>query len=162
MNRAERRRQAREGRKRPEEEREDIRRRMMAAEQTMLQGRGALDEIQRRSDSFRNSAFIRQKIADRVERNGITEKDLNESWEDGRQYGFNQAAWPVIRSCFAGVSIALHDEFGFDDEQCYRLICRLNDTITYALSHEELVEETLAKTGIELRLGDVLEPVQRI
>lgn len=163
MNRAERRRQAREGKTvTAAEEHADIQRKMMAMEKSLLQGRGAIEEIQRRSASFRQSASVRQKIAERVERNGITERELQDSWEDGRQYGFNQAAWPIIRGCFAGVCIAAHDEFGFDEDQCFRLICKLNDTITYALSHEELVEETLKRTGIEIRLGDALEPVQRI
>ena len=101
-----------------------------------------------------------QRIAGLVQ-NGITPKDLEDEFQRGRETGFKEAAEPIIKSCYAGICIALHDEFGFGRNRCYRAIKAVDEKIICALNHQELVEETLEKTGLILQLDEPFERVQK-
>ena len=100
-----------------------------------------------------------QRMAGLVQ-NGITPKDLEEEFQRGREIGFKEAAEPILKSCYAGICIALHDEFGFGENRCYRAIKAVDEKIVWALNHQELVEETLEKTGLRLQLDEPFERVQ--
>ena len=100
-----------------------------------------------------------QRMAGLVQ-NGITPKDLEEEFQRGREIGFKEAAEPILKSCYAGICIALHDEFGFGENRCYRAIKAVDKKIVWALNHQELVEETLEKTGLRLQLDEPFERVQ--
>ena len=57
----------------------------------------------------------------------------------------------------------LQHEFGIDDdEKIVNGLKDLHNRIVWALNYSELADDVLAKTGIELRLDDPLEPIQRI
>ena len=101
-----------------------------------------------------------QRMAGLVQ-NGITPKDLQDEFQRGRETGFKEAAEPIIKSCYAGICIALHDEFGFGENRCYRAIKAVDEKIVWALNHQELVEETLEKTGLTLQLVEPFERVQK-
>ena len=101
-----------------------------------------------------------QRMAGLVQ-NGITPKDLEEEFQRGREIGFKEAAEPIIKSCYAGICIALHDEFGFGESRCFRAIMAVDKKIIWALNHQELVEETLEKTGLTLNLDEPFERVQK-
>lgn len=101
-----------------------------------------------------------QRMAGLVQ-NGITPKDLKEEFQRGREIGFKEAAEPIIKSCYAGICIALHDEFGFGESRCFRAIKAIDGKIIWALNHQELVEETLEKTGLTLQLDEPFERVQK-
>ena len=117
-----------------------------------------------REQTKKNKALIadyskQQRIAGLIQ-NGITAKDLDEAYERGRKEGFNQASWPIIKCCHAGICIALHDEFGFDNRQCYEALKAVDDKIIYTLNHSKLADEMLEKTGIRLRLDEPFDRVQ--
>ena len=101
-----------------------------------------------------------QRVAGLIQ-NGITPKDLEEEFQRGRETGFREAAEPIIKSCYAGICIALHDEFGFGESRCFRAIKAVDEKIVWALNHQELVEETLEKTGLTLQLDEPFERVQK-
>ena len=101
-----------------------------------------------------------QRMAGLVQ-NGITPKDLEEEFQRGREIGFKEAAEPIIKSCYAGICIALHDEFGFGESRCFRAIKAVDEKIIWVLNHQELVEETLEKTGLTLQLDEPFERVQK-
>jgi hypothetical protein len=81
---------------------------------------------------------------------------------EGRQEGFRQAAEPIIKCCYAGIILALHDEFGFGENRAFRAIKAVDEKIIWALNHSELCDEVLAKTGLELLLDEPFERVQKI
>ena len=99
-----------------------------------------------------------QRIAGLIQ-NGITAADLENEYERGRAEGFRQASWPIIKSCYAGICVALHDEFGFGQERCLRALKAVDEKTLFALNHNELVDEMLDKTGIRLNLD---EPFDRV
>ena len=117
-----------------------------------------------RQQTQKNKALIedyskQQRIAGLIQ-NGITVKDVEREYERGRQDGFKQAAWPIIKSCYAGICIALHDEFGFGQQRCYKALKAVDEKIVWSLSHSELADEVLDKTGIKLNLDEPFDRVE--
>lgn len=118
-----------------------------------------------RNQTEKNKALIadytkQQRIAGLIQ-NGITQKDLEDEYEKGRQAGFKQAAEPIIKCCYAGIILALHDEFGFGENRAYRAIKAVDEKIIWALNHSELCDEVLEKTGLELMLDELFDRVQK-
>ncbi len=123
-NRAERRRLMRESRAAPVRTalsaRDEIASRLEEAAQPLKRGYSAMVEAER--ERYRFNSEARAKVCELIEQNGITLEDLDAAREQGRLEGFQQAGLPIIKSCYAGICLALHDEFGFGEERCYRSI----------------------------------------
>jgi hypothetical protein len=96
----------------------------------------------------------------RIERNGITMAEMEEEFQRGRETGFKEAAEPILKSCYAGICLALHEEFGFGMKRCFRTIAKVDEKIKYALNHQELVDEVLEKTGLKIEMDDPFCRVQ--
>jgi len=111
---------------------------------------------------LRNRAQTRDLIMGALEKNGITVDDLEKEFERGRTEGFRQAGMEIVQSCYAGICIALHDEFGFGERRCYRALKACDEKIIWVLHHSELAAELLEKTGLTLDWEDPVERVQRI
>ena len=122
--------------------------------------RKMMREQTRRSKELVASYSKQQRIAGLIQ-NGITTKDLEEAYERGRQEGFKQAAVPIVKSCYAGICVALHDVFGFGTERCYRAVNAVDEKIIWALNHQELVDEVLQKTGIDIDFGAPFDRVEK-
>lgn len=116
-----------------------------------------------RNERFRAGVDARRAVMAAIEGNRAMKDRVQEVYEEGRQAGFKQAAWPIIKCCMAAACLTLQNEFGIDDDN--RIVDGLKDLhnrIVWALNYSELADDVLAKTGIELRLDDPLEPIQRI
>ena len=100
-----------------------------------------------------------QEAYRRGERNRATAADLQTMLDTGFSRGFREAGWPIIKSCYAGICIMLHDEFGFGQKRCFKAIEQLDKKIVLAMCNQDLADETLAKAGISLNLDDVFERV---
>lgn len=74
--------------------------------------RAAMRTQTQKSQALIASYTKQQRIAGLIQ-NGISPKDLEQSYEEGRQEGFKQAGVSIIRTCYAAICIALHDEFDF-------------------------------------------------
>ena len=122
------------------------------------QRRQAMREQTNKSKTLIAEYTRQQKIAGLIQ-NGITPRDLEDEFEKGREEGFKQAAEPIIKCCYAGIILALHDEFGFGENRCFRAIKAVDEKIIWALHHSELADEVLEKTGLEL---DLDEPFSRV
>lgn len=115
----------------------------------------------RRQEAFQRNKAITDEVMRKIARNGITVEDVDNAWASGREEGFRQAGETIVKCCYAGIILALHDEFGFDEDQCFKAIKAVDERTIYALNHSEMVEEVLEKTGLQLELDDPLERVQR-
>lgn len=124
---------------------------------------GYSEVLKQKEDLFRKQMEVKMKAREQVrkiiEQGGITAQDLDNAREEGRQEGFKQAALPIIKCCYAGIILALHDEFGFGENRCFRAIKAVDEKIMWALNHSELCDEVLEKTGLEL---DLDEPFDRV
>lgn len=119
------------------------------------------DGLTGRDAAFRRSVEARIESARLIEQSKALKDRMEEAWEEGRQAGFKQAAWPIIKCCMAGACLMLQETFGMDEDQIVEGLTALNEKITWALTYSELAEDVLNKTGIELRIDDPLEPIRR-
>lgn len=131
------------------------------AELKRSQSGGFTGMLSRREEAFRRKKTVTDQVMKIIEQNGITAKDLDDAWARGLEEGFRQAGETIVKCCYAGIILALHDEFGFGESRCYRAIKAVDERTIYALNHSELVDEVLEKTGLKLELDDPLERVQR-
>lgn len=116
---------------------------------------------QLRNEAFRRKKSVTDQVIKILERGGITSQDLDDAWARGREEGFRQAGENIVKCCYAGIILALHDEFGFGEHRCFRALKAVDERTIYALNHYEMVDEVLQKTGLKLELDDPLERVQR-
>lgn len=93
--------------------------------------------------------------------NGITPEDVRKEFERGQRLGFDQAGVEITKCCYAGIILALREEFDFNDEQCFQAIQAVDRKVILAIGHSELADQVLAETGMRLELDDPLERVIR-
>lgn len=139
MNRAERRRQARE------DQREAAEMRASAYARAIV-----------RQDA------ARQKVIDRLSQNGITPKDLEAEYNKGYQAGFMAAGDPVLKSCFAAVCLALDDLYNFKSERCAKVLRAVDEHMTYTLTSEEAIEEVYKRMGLRLEFKGFFDRIQEL
>ena len=108
------------------------------------------------------AAMGRQKRIHGLCQNGITPDDVRQEYERGRKVGFDQAGLAITKSCYAGIILALKEEFGFNTDQCFRAIAAVDQKVIWAISHSELADQVLEETGIHLELDDPLQRVIRV
>ena len=133
----------------------------MEREIQKMQSGGYLGMMERDREQFQRRMEVHDQVRKIIEHNGITARDLDEAREAGRQEGFKQAAEPIIKCCYAGIILALHDEFGFGENRAFRAIKAVDEKIIWALDHSELCDEVLEKVGLELCLDEPFDRVQK-
>ena len=133
----------------------------MEREIQKMQSGGYLGMMERDREQFQRRMEVHDQVRKIIEHNGITARDLDEAREAGRQEGFKQAAEPIIKCCYAGIILALHDEFGFGENRAFRAIKAVDEKIIWALNHSELCDEVLDKVGLELCLDEPFDRVQK-
>lgn len=133
----------------------------MEREIQKMQSGGYLGMMERDREQFQRRMEVHDQVRRIIEHNGITARDLDEAREAGRQEGFKQAAEPIIKCCYAGIILALHDEFGFGENRAFRAIKAVDEKIIWALNHYELCDEVLEKVGLELCLDEPFDRVQK-
>ena len=114
------------------------------------------------NERFRAGVDARRAVMAMIEGNKALKDRVQEVYEEGRKYGFKEAAWPIIKCCMAGACLMMHEEFNMEDDDIVRGLKTLHDKIVWAMNYVELADEVLAQTGIALHLDDPLEPIQRI
>lgn len=136
-----------------------VQRQIQMMNRTLRGGFSGMQEAKRELFQEKNNA--RQLIVHALEKNGLTLDDLSREYERGREEGFRQASMPIIQCCYAGICIALHDEFGFGTERCYRALKAVDKQILWTLHHSEQAEELLKKTGLVIDFDDPFERIQK-
>lgn len=133
----------------------------MEREIERLQSGGYTGMMERDREKIQRRIEAHEQVRKIIEHNGITAQDLDDAREQGRQEGFKQAAEPIIKCCYAGIILALHDEFGFGENRAFRAIKAVDEKIIWALNHSELCDEVLEKVGLELCLDEPFDRVQK-
>ena len=109
---------------------------------------------QRRAEARRN-----EKMA-KLFKNGITQTDLDEAYNKGFRKGYHDRAWQIIQSYYGATMLALHDEFGFGQGRCIRVLKAIEENLVKCLTNTELIEEVEKKIGVEIHLDDALNRAQ--
>lgn len=87
----------------------------------------------------------RRQLA-KLQRHGITVQDLKNT----AKREANSAIVFQNRMFLAATAIALHREFGFGKERCLRALHAIEDIAFEATCAEELREQAIAETGIDI------------
>lgn len=86
---------------------------------------------------------------------------IKEMIEEGYREGQIHGGQDLIKQVYAGVALALHEEFGFGKERVYRALSALEEHIKFALNHRELCDELMDQYGIEVDVDDMFERVKK-
>lgn len=116
------------------------------------------------NDRYKNmmASYTKQSLTEALIKNGITPEDLKAEYKRGYDDGARAAGLQIFKCCYAGIAIALADEFGFGEDECFRAICAADEKMIWALNNSELVDEVLEKTGLRLELDEPFERVQKV
>ena len=101
------------------------------------------------------------QILTELTRNGITPENLEKSFKEGFEAGFNAASPEITKTAYAAVVLALREE-GFGQTRCKRVLTRMNDLILHTLYSIEAIDKVYEEIGLVLHLEDPLEPVQEV
>lgn len=96
-----------------------------------------------------------QKLAALV-KNGITQKDLDSAYEDGRTAGING----TYQICFAAVCLALNDIHGFGGKRCHRVLEKMQRYIVDCFTSADAVQAVYKRMGLKLDFGDPLNWIE--
>lgn len=97
-----------------------------------------------------------ERKLEKLFQNGITAKDLEEEFHNGFNQGYALARDNSMKMCYAAVCLALKER-GFDQDQILNLLLLMDSKVLFALDNEELIDQVLDETGLELHFSNVLE-----
>ncbi len=87
-------------------------------------------------------------------RNGITPKDVDDAYNQGRKDALHEVSDYCMKDCYAGFLLAAHEVFGFGRKRCRRLLRAADDKICNSLSSDEAIEEVFRKVGVMIAFYD--------
>ena len=97
----------------------------------------------------------KQSILEAVERHGITVEELDRNYDRGWHDGFLKGMETMQKSATCAAILVLKDGFRFGGERLERFLTAYIDKLAFAMSDEELAEEAVRKTGIEIDFGNL-------
>lgn len=103
----------------------------------------------------------RQEQVQRLVRNGITQKDLDECYDKGHAEGFKAGTDKTLRTVYAGVVLELLDS-GNSKEEAISFLSNLDRRLITSIDAGEDVEEVFQRTGIQLMLKEDFERVREV
>lgn len=94
----------------------------------------------------------------RISRNGITLEDMHKAETEAYNNGIVAGKDATIRTCFAAICLALHEQHGFGKDRCAKVLNNVYDKMVFSLTSEEAIQEVYEKIGLEIRFtGDILD-----
>lgn len=103
----------------------------------------------------------RQEQVQRLVRNGITQKDLDECYDKGHAEGFKAGTDKTLRTVYAGVVLELLDS-GNSKEEAISFLSNLDRRLITSIDAGEDVEEVFQRTGVQLMLKEDFERVREV
>ena len=104
-----------------------------------------LNRYQRMTPEQQHTAMIK---------NGITPKDLQESYNKGYDEGIRRASEYCMKDSYAGFLLAAHEVFGFGRERCRRLLYAADERICNSLASDEAIKEVFDLVGVSIDFYD--------
>lgn len=103
----------------------------------------------------------KQEQVQRLVRNGITQKDLDECYEKGHEEGYKQGTDKTLKTVYAGVVLQLLDN-GYTDVDAIRFLRDLDNRLITSIDAGEDIEEVFDKTGVRLMLKEDFDRVREV
>lgn len=97
----------------------------------------------------------------RLSQNGITQKDLDETYEKGHNDGFKAGTDKTLRTVYAGVVLEMLDA-GNSKEDAISFLRNLDNRLITSIDAGEDIEEVFNRTGVRLMLKEDFERVREV
>jgi thermostable 8-oxoguanine DNA glycosylase len=97
----------------------------------------------------------------RLSQNGITQKDLDETYEKGHKDGFKAGTDKTLRTIYAGVVLEMLDA-GNSKEEAISFLRNLDNRLITSIDAGEDIEEVFNRTGVRLMLKEDFERVREV
>lgn len=105
------------------------------------------------------ASYNKAERIDRLMQQGISPEDLKKAYNDGFADGYRKAAVPTIEACYAAVCVALHEQFGFGQDRCIRVVSAVDEQIVTMITSEEIRQQALEKAGVDIRFEDGVDRI---
>lgn len=89
-----------------------------------------------------------------IEKNGITAKDLEHSYDEGQQAAMRIKTQYVMNMFLCANAIALHREMGFGEKRITRILKATERVMVEELTTEDITERCRQETGIDIAIDD--------
>ena len=103
----------------------------------------------------------KQDQVQRLVRNGITQKDLDECYDKGHAEGYKQGTDKTLKTVYAGVVLQLLEN-GYTQDDAIRFLRDLDNRLITSIDAGEDIEEVFEKTGVLLMLKEDFDRVREV
>ena len=103
----------------------------------------------------------KQEQVQRLVRNGITQKDLDECFDKGHEQGYKQGTDKTLKTVYAGVVLELLEN-GNTKEEAISFLRNLDNRLITSIDAGEDIEEVFEKTGVMLMLKEDFDRVREV
>ena len=103
----------------------------------------------------------KQEQVQRLVRNGITQKDLDECFDKGHEQGYKQGTDKTLKTVYAGVVLELLEN-GNTKEEAISFLRNLDNRLITSIDAGEDIEEVFEKTGVYLMLKEDFDRVREV
>lgn len=105
--------------------------------------------------------WTQQQRLEALYQNGITAKDVEEVYHEGFVIGGNEMVIRTTRALYAIMCVVL-SERGASQDECWQTIAEMDKRLLTYIDQDELAQEVLEKTGIELEFEEAIDRVRRV
>lgn len=96
-----------------------------------------------------------------LSQNGITQKDLDESYDKGYTDGYKAGTDKTLKTVYAGVVLELLDS-GNTEAEAISFLRNLDNRLITSIDAGEDIEEVFDRTGVRLMLKEDFERVREV
>lgn len=103
----------------------------------------------------------KQEQVQRLVRNGITQKDLDDCYNKGHEEGYKQGTDKTLKIVYAGVVLEMLAN-GNSKEEAISFLRNLDNRLIVSIDAGEDIEEVFEKTGVRLMLKEDFDRVREV
>ena len=93
-------------------------------------------------------------------KNGITVQDLDREIANARKQAYQDTVVAVQKMVYASFAIVLKDEFGFSNEDCYKALCKTDQSLLSMIDNDEPVKIMEERIGIRFNSENGVERIE--
>lgn len=111
----------------------------------------------RRAENKKKSRYQRMTVEQKTTamcKQGISPKDLQEAYNQGRDEGIKMASSYCLKDAYAAFLMAAHEVFGFGPKRCKRLLYAADERVVNSLSSDEAIDEVFRTVGVTINFYD--------
>lgn len=129
----------------------------MNAKQANRAARRAAEREQKKPKFLRGTKEEKMK---KLLQNGITPEMLEQEFKDGYAAGSRDGVEHTFKMIYAAVMLAAKDSYGFGKKRAMRLLRRVDEIVSEALSSQDAIEDVWMRFGVKLEFNDVFNRIQ--